>query len=91
MSGGNAVTEYTRQEYETEAAIVQASALISNAVLRRALAIAAHELTGRDSATPDAGVALMIAWVMQASDEMERACDLRAGGQCEQRREEREP
>ena len=74
MSSGNVVTEYTRQELATEAAILKASALVGNAVLRRALAIAACEFVlqaGREG-TPDAGLGLMVSWVMKASDELER-------------------
>jgi hypothetical protein len=74
MSNCNTVTEYTRQELATRAPSCR---------LRRwaatrgcgALAIAAYKRAGRDT-TPDAGIALMIAWVMQACDELERGeCD----------------
>lgn len=77
MSSGNIVTEYSKQEMATEAAILRASALVSNGVLRRALAIAAYECAGHDG-SPDAGVALMITWVMRASDELE---ELKSSGQ----------
>lgn len=71
MDSGNIVTEYARQELATEAAILRESALVTNGVLRRALAIAAYECVGHDF-SPDAGVALMITWVMRASDELEQ-------------------
>lgn len=71
MSSGNTTTEFTRWEIATESAILEASALCNNAVLRRALAIAAYERVGTEI-TPDAGTALMIHWVMQACDELER-------------------
>lgn len=74
MSSGNVVTEYTCQESAREAAILRTSALVGNAVLRRALAIAACAyalLAGRER-TPDAGLGLMVSWVMKASDELER-------------------
>lgn len=71
MSSGNTVTEFTRQELATEAAILQAAAMVNNAVLRRALAIAAYERAGKEI-TPEAGTALIIHWVMQACDEIER-------------------
>jgi hypothetical protein len=81
MSSGNITTEYTRRERQIEAGILREASLVSNAVLRRALAIAAFEyvhLVG-DRGDPDAGVGLMIAWVMRASDEVERgAADGRA-------------
>lgn len=76
MSSGNITTEYTKQEMATEAAILRASALVNNAVLRRALAIAAYEQAVRDKgqfACADAGIALMITWIMRASEEIESA------------------
>jgi hypothetical protein len=82
MSSGNAATEYTRQEMAMDAAIIKASALVSNAVLRRALAIAAVERAGAHG-LPDDGLCLMITWVMQAADEIDRLGDGRACDNCE--------
>ena len=70
MSSGNVQTEYTRRELATDASILEAAALVNNAVLRRALAIAAYERAGELELQPDAGIALMIVWIMRASDEV---------------------
>jgi hypothetical protein len=92
MSSGNAVTEYTRQEQAMDMAILQASAMVNNAVLRRALAIAAVERAGHET-TPEAGLCLLITWVMQAADEIDRVEGGRACDDCGrwQHVEEREP
>jgi hypothetical protein len=71
MSIGNIQTETKRRALAGESAILEAAALVNNAVLRRALAIAAYEMAGKQL-TPDAGIALMIDWVMRASDEVTR-------------------
>jgi hypothetical protein len=67
MSCGN--IEETRREAVYVEDVIAQSALVSNAVLRRALAIAAYERAGIDL-QPDKGIALMIDWVMRASDEV---------------------
>jgi hypothetical protein len=77
MSSGNATTECTRRELADDAAVIERWALVRNDVLVRALAIAALEYVtwraGGVEPMPDAGTAVMLCWVMQASDEIERA------------------
>jgi hypothetical protein len=70
-------TEYTQRELATDERILREQAMVTNGVLRRALAIAARDYVQVNSPdggleTPDAGVSLMIAWVMRASDETQR-------------------
>jgi hypothetical protein len=77
MSSRNITTEYTRQELAADDAIMREAGMVRNAVLRRALAIAACEyaqLASHDGGLgdPDAGVGLMVCWVTRASDELER-------------------
>lgn len=78
MSSGHITTEETRREGVSMEQILRDSALVSNTVLRRALAIAAcdHvELAQPYAATAagaDAGIGLMVCWVMRASEEIER-------------------
>lgn len=70
MSSGNTTTEYTRAEMAADEAVIREAAIVRNVVLRRALAIAAAEFVGADG-TADSGVALMVVWIMRASDELE--------------------
>lgn len=76
MTSGNITTEETRRELAADDAVIRDAALVRNAVLRRALAIAACEYAGiaqYANTLPDAGIGLMVCWVMQASEELERA------------------
>lgn len=76
MSSGNTTTEYTRRELETDERILRAEGLVINATLRRELAIGVREYVallarttrGGLDALPDAGVAVMPCWVMEASE-----------------------
>jgi hypothetical protein len=75
MSSGNTATEYARRELAADEAVIREAALVRNAVLRRALAIAACEyadLAQSANTQADAGIGLMVCWVMRASDELER-------------------
>lgn len=71
MSSGGTLTAETRREAILEDDVLREAALVANRVLRRALAIAAYERASCDL-TADAGIGLMIDWVMRASDEIER-------------------
>lgn len=62
---GNGVEAVSEEE------VLRTAHLVSNRVLRRALAIAAYERASHAGAA-DAGIALMIDWVMKASEEIER-------------------
>ncbi len=84
MSSGNITTEYARAELAWDDAVTEAAALVRNAVLRRALAVAACEYVrlaqerpghGGAVALPDDGIGLMVAWVMRASDELQRGSE----------------
>lgn len=71
MSSGNCTTEYTRLERAADDKVIRDAALTRNSVLRRALQIAAREylkLDGGDHPR-NADAALMITWVMEASEE----------------------
>lgn len=83
-------SDSTHQEELGDRAVQWVERELNATVLRRALMIATAERVGFDQ-TPDAGLSLVITWVIQAADEIERNCDFRAGGQCDQRRAEREP
>jgi hypothetical protein len=79
MSSGNTTTEYTRMELAIdEEMILRDSALVRNSVLRRALAIAAYERAQLEGHRFVDGTIYMLAWVMQASEEVEKE---RADGQ----------
>lgn len=75
MSSGNITTEETRREAVHEEDVLAAQHLLSNRVLRRALAIAASERVrvcgGGMAGLPDDALPFWICWVMQASDQIE--------------------
>lgn len=79
MSSGNITTEYTRREHLEDQAVIEAAALVRNDVLRRALAIAAYEYALQHAdhcghaLQPDAGIGLMVCWVIRATEEIESA------------------
>ncbi len=79
MSTGRVMSEFTRLEYPGEAAILRDQALMRNAVLRRALALLAHEhvlvLAEKRPqllADPEAGTAVMLCAVMAACEAVEK-------------------
>lgn len=75
MSSDNGTTEYARRELAADEAVIRKAALTRNDVLRRALAIAACEYAGLalgENAQPDAGIGLMVCWVMRAAEELEK-------------------
>lgn len=71
MSSGNITTEETRRELAADEAVIREAALVRNAVLRRALAIAAYEHSVRLGLNPEQASLLMLTWVMTASDELQ--------------------
>jgi len=76
MSSGGTTTEQTRRELAADEAVIRKAALIRNAVLRRALAIAACEFpdmadsVNGHAVTGDDGIGLMVCWVMRACEEL---------------------
>lgn len=75
-------TERARRELAADEKAIREAALISNAVLRRALAIAACEYADMAGAVNgpavvgDDGIGLMVCWVMRACEELgyEKPC-----------------
>jgi hypothetical protein len=83
MSSGAITTEETRREGVEMEKLLREAGLVSNRVLRRALAIAACEYVelaqpyAARAAGADAGIGLMVCWVMRASEELEKADECR--------------
>jgi hypothetical protein len=71
MSSGNCTTEATRIDLATDERLILDAGLVRNAVLRRALAIAAYERGVAEGHAEDGSV-FMLTWVMLAAEQVDK-------------------